>query len=285
MKLKKRAVFIILPFILLFSNSKGDQRDVVFNLGLELEKQAASLAQSSYEHFKGWNQAISDEEQAVLFKSEAFAASCRLFLRLAEEKSDYFKSGYVRTNLYQAYVFLARYYNELKEEMRRVGVMPYSLRDIDDILERLEYEFSRWPSEDNLAYLHQKYIKSRDDTIYMIERKGPGDYILRAFKDLESLYRFNYDMNRGKDPWKYLVQVREETLRKMEEGPAIELNFEGRLIIEQSSRPNRAVYLIEDGKKRGITSPAVLQRLGGWSRVYEVPAEVIAKYPEGEPVR
>ncbi|MFW6159927.1 MAG: hypothetical protein ACOC57_02150 [Acidobacteriota bacterium] len=285
MKSIKKAIFILLSFILLFSNIRGDQRDVIFKLGLELEKEAASLAQSSYEHFKGWNQAISDEEQAVLFKSEAFAASCRLFLKLAEEKSAYFKSGYVRTNLYQAYVFLTRYYNELKEEMRQVGVMPYSLRDIDDILERLEYEFSRWPSEDNLAYLHQKYIKSREDAVYMIERKGPGNYILRVFKDLESLYRFNYDMNRGKDPWKHLVQVREETLRKMEEGPVIELTFDGCLIIEQSSRPNRPVFLIEDGKKRGITSPVVLQRLGGWSRVFEVPAEVIAKYPEGEPVR
>jgi hypothetical protein len=42
--------------------------------------------------------------------------------------------------------------------------------------------------------------------------------------------------------------------------------------------------LIEDGKKRGVTSPRVLQRLGGWSRVLEVPAEVIAGYPDGKPI-
>jgi len=44
------------------------------------------------------------------------------------------------------------------------------------------------------------------------------------------------------------------------------------------------VYLIEAGKKRGVTSPRVLERLGGWSKVYEVPAEVIAGYPDGDPI-
>jgi hypothetical protein len=33
-----------------------------------------------------------------------------------------------------------------------------------------------------------------------------------------------------------------------------------------------------------VTSPQVLQRLGGWSRVFEVPVEVVEKYPEGEPI-
>ncbi|RLE01799.1 MAG: hypothetical protein DRJ11_08795, partial [Candidatus Aminicenantes bacterium] len=105
------------------------------------------------------------------------------------------------------------------------------------------------------------------------------------FKDLESLYRYNYQLKRGKDPWKYLVQVREETLAKMTRGEMIELTFEGCLVIEMSNRPNRPVYLIENSRKRGVTSPAVLQRLGGWDKVYEVPAEIIAKYPEGEPIR
>jgi len=65
----------------------------------------------------------------------------------------------------------------------------------------------------------------------------------------------------------------------------INLTFEGNLIIEQSTPPNRSVYLIQNGKKRGITSPQMLQRFGGRDRVFEVPAEVIQSYPDGEPVR
>jgi hypothetical protein len=71
----------------------------------------------------------------------------------------------------------------------------------------------------------------------------------------------------------------------MDLGSPTELTFEGFLVIENSTRPNRPVYLIENGKKRGITSPAVLERFGGWNKVYEIPAEIIAKYPKGEPIK
>ena len=81
------------------------------------------------------------------------------------------------------------------------------------------------------------------------------------------------------------MEVPYETLERMEEGPMLNLSFEGELVIELSSRPNRPVYLIEHGKKRGVTSPSVLQRLGGWDRVYEVPREIIDSYPEGEPIK
>jgi len=74
------------------------------------------------------------------------------------------------------------------------------------------------------------------------------------------------------------------TLEKMEEGGMIELTFEGWLIIEQSNRPNRPVYLIENGEKRGLTSPRVVERFGGWGKVFEVPVEIIARYPEGDPI-
>lgn len=281
--LKISGTFVLIFFLAVAAFA--DRRGQIYRLGLDLDKQAYALAQSSYEHFKGWNGAISDQEQAILFKSEAFAASCRLFLKMTEDRSNYFRSGYLRTNIYNAFIFLARSFKELEEEMRRGNIMPYSLSDCREILERMDYEFSKWPAADNLAYLHQKYVKARDATVWMIERRGPGEYIRRGFKDLESLYRYNYDQERGKDPWKYLVEVSYDTLEKMDKGSMIEITFEECMVIEQGTRPGRPVYLIQGGKRRGVSSPQVLKRLGGWDRVFEVPAEVINKYPEGEPIK
>jgi len=262
----------------------ADGRGNVYNLGLELEKRAVELSESNLEHFKGWNGEVSDEEQAVLFKSESFLASCRLFLRLTEERSDYFRSGYLRTNLYNAFTYLARSFRDLEDEMKKAGILPYALSDCRKILNGMDNEFAKWPSADNLSYLHQKYVKARDATVYMIERRSAGVYVRHAFKDLGSIYRYNYELNRGKDPWKFLVEVPADTLEKMEPGDMIGLDFESWLIIEQGTRPNRPVYLIEGGKKRGITSPQVLQRFGGWGRVYEVPFEVIRSYLDGAPI-
>jgi hypothetical protein len=71
----------------------ADQRQEIYSLALELEREAESLALASFDHFRGRDDTISDEEQAVLFKSEGFLAACRLFLKLTEERSDYFRSG------------------------------------------------------------------------------------------------------------------------------------------------------------------------------------------------
>ncbi len=261
-----------------------DRRGLIFDLGVELERLAASLAQESFDHFKGWNGAISDQEQAILFKSEAFAASCRLFLKLAETRSGYYRDDFLRTNIYNAFTYLAGAFSELDGEMRRGGVMPYALSDCRKILSRMEREFTQWPAADNLAYLDQRYVKARDATVYLIERRGIGSYVRLPFKNLESLWRYNYDRNRGKDPWKYLVEVSSNTLDKMRRGAMIDLTFEGRMIIEQSTRRDRPVYLIEAGKKRGLTRPDLVNRYGGWNKVYEVPREVIDSYPEGEPI-
>lgn len=266
------------------ASAQADRRAEIYNRGLELERQAAYIAQSSFEHFKGWNNTISDTEQAVLFKSEAFLATCRLFLRLAQDRSDYYRSGFLRTSLYNAFLYVARSFQDLEEAMRAAGVRPYALADCRSILDGMDAEFSRWPSADNLAYLHHKYVKAANDAVYMIERVGAGEFILHAFKDLESVFRYNYDQKRGKDPWKYLVEVPASTLEKMKEGEMIALTFEGKLVIEQGNRPNRSVYLIENGKKKGISSPRVLQRFGGWDKVLEVPAEIIARYPDGETI-
>jgi hypothetical protein len=281
----------MVPLVLLVSmiysaafSAQADRRAALYDLAANLVQLAASLAQDSFEHFKGWNGTISDQEQAILFKSEGFAASCRLFLKLAEARSGYFREDLVRTNIYNAFTYLAGSFNELEEEMRRGGVMPYALADCRKILSRMEREFSQWPAADNLAYLDQKYVKARNAAVYLIERRAIGNYVRLPFKNLESLWRYNYDRNRGKDPWAYLVQVSYDTLEKMKVGQMIDVTFEGRMIIEQSSRPNRPVYLIERGKKRGLTNAQLVDRYGGWSKVYEVPREVVDSYPEGDPI-
>jgi hypothetical protein len=277
---------IILTALFIYSARAGtaDRRQSIYNLGVELERQASYIAQSSFDHFKGWNNTITDREQAVLFKSEAFLAYCRLFLRLTEERSDYYSADYLRTNLFNAFLYLTQAFKDLEESMRSAGIMPYAFSDCRGILSSMEAEFTKWPAADNLAYLHQRYVKAADDAVYLIEREEPGVYIRRPFHDLGSLFRYNYEMKRGKDPWKYLTEVSADTLNKMAEGETIALTLEGWLIIEQGNRPNRGVYLIENGKKRGLTSPRVLERFGGWGKVFEVPAEVIAQYPDGEPI-
>jgi hypothetical protein len=265
-------------------SSVSPQRSQVYDLGVELERQATALAQESFEHFRGWNGTISDQEQGILFKSEAFAASCRLFLKLTESQSDYFQTDNLRTNVFNAFTYLASSFGELEQGMRRGNVMPYALSDCRNILTRMEREFAAWPDADNLAYLDRKYVKAGDATVYLIEKRDIGAYVKRPFKSLESVFRYNYDRNQGKNPWKFLVETSEETLDKMETEAMIDLTFEGQMIIEQSTRTNRGVYLIQGGKKCPLTRPEVVGRLGGWGRVYEVPREVIDGYAEGAPI-
>lgn len=275
------AVFLLCGLV---SWAAQDRRGVISDLGIELERLATSLAQESFDHFKDWNGTISDQEQAILFKSEAFAASCRLFLRLTEARSVYYRDDFLRTNIYNAFTYLAGSFSDVEEEMRKGGMMPYALSDCRKILNRMEREFSQWPAADNLAYLDQRYVKARDATVYLIERSGIGNYVRLPFKNLESLWRYHYDRNRGKDPWTYLVEVPDATLDKMRKGRMIDLAFEGRMVIEQSARRDRPVYLIEGGKKRGLTRADLVNRYGGWSKVYEVPREVIDSYPDGDPI-
>jgi len=262
----------------------GEVQGRIFELATALEERATALAKEGFEHFKGWNGTITDQEQAILFRSESFAASCRLFLRLAEGTSDFFRPDFLRTNLYNAFAWLAASFAELENEMRRGEVMPYALSECRGLLDKMEREFRGWPSPDNLAYLDGRYVKAADATVYLIQRQGPGQYARRPFKTLESLFRYNYDQNRGKDPWKFLVEVSEDTLRRMRTGPMIDATFEGQMIIEQGTRPNRPVYRIENGRRRGLTRPDLVARFGGWGRVFEVPREIIDAYAEGAPI-
>ena len=269
------------------SNSQlGQRRDSnsIQRYASDLVKQAEDLALNSYDHFKGRNGEISDQEQAILFKSEAFTASCRLFLRFCEDNSDFYNRDYRRTNLYNAFMYLTSSFRELEQEMRRGNIMPYALTDCRRILDILDREFSGGRSVDNLSYLHQKYVKGNNNTVYMIERKDTGRYILHPFKNLSSLYRYNLDQKRGDDPWKNLEKVPESTLEKMEEGNPIDADFEGSLVMDKNNRPNQTVYLIRNGRKCPIASPQVLNRYGGWDKVIKLPAEVINDFPDGKSI-
>jgi hypothetical protein len=285
--MKKKHIFCVWILILIFAAAvtvRASSRQDIRELGDKLAQQAAYLSQSSFDHFKGWKGEISDQEQAVLFKSEAFAASSRLFLRLSEENSGFSGPDNLRTNLFNAFTFLAGSFRELEEEMRRNSLQPYALNDCRETLNALDRAFERWPANDNLAYLHQKFVQARDQTVYLIERRQPGEYLRRPFISLESLFRYNYLQQRSKDPWKYRVQVDESTLEKMPRGEPIDLTFDGCLIMNMIEYPNRPVYLIQNGKKRPLSSPAALNRFGGWKAVFEVPAPVIEAYPLGQPL-
>jgi len=285
MKAKWSVVLLICGFVGALSGSlMADTRSDIVELAVRLEAQAASLARESFEHFKGWKGEISDREQGILFKSEAFSACCRLFVTLAEERSDYWRSDHLRTNLFNALTYLATTLDDLNREMEKGGVRPFALSDCSKLLERMEREFANWPESDNLADLYLKYVKAADETVYLISRLGNGRYVRRPFKNLESHFRFNYDMKRGKNPWKYLVEVDRRTLEKIDVGAEISLTFEGQLIIEEGKRPNRAVYLIRGSRKCPLANSAVLDRFGGWSKVYELPADVVSAYPDGEEV-
>jgi hypothetical protein len=71
----------------------------------------------------------------------------------------------------------------------------------------------------------------------------------------------------------------------MPRGEPIALTFQGCLVMDTIAYPNRPVFLIENGKKRPLSSPAALNRFGGWKAVFEVPADLIATYPEGDPLQ
>ena len=146
---------------------RGDRRSFVGQLSADLVQQAEYLSQTSFEYFMGWNGVISNPEQAILFKSEEFAASCRLFRRLAQAQTDFFRVDSMRTNLYNASLYVAASFRQLEEQMRLGGMPsdfgrmrrdgrpfeqrlnrgaagPLGLAECRRILDRIEAEFSSW---------------------------------------------------------------------------------------------------------------------------------------------
>jgi len=146
----------------------GDRRSFVGQLSVELVRQAEYLAYSSYDYFMGWKGMISESEQAILFKSEEFAAACRLFSKLVQDQTNYFIRESMRTNLHSAYLYVLASFHQLENIMRQGGMTDgfrpmrrdgrrfeprtyrgpmggaFGLAECRRILTRMESEFSYW---------------------------------------------------------------------------------------------------------------------------------------------
>jgi hypothetical protein len=146
---------------------RGDRRSFVGQLSVDLVRQAEYLSQTSFEYFQGWNGMITDQEQAILFKAEEFAAACRLFNKLVQDQTNYFRRESLRTNLYNASHYVAASFHGLEEQMRLGGMPgdfnrmrrdgrtferrmvrgtmgPLGIAECRRILDRIEAEFSNW---------------------------------------------------------------------------------------------------------------------------------------------
>ncbi len=143
-------------------------RNHVSQLSAELVRQAEYLSLTSYDYFMGWNGEINRNEQLVLFKSEEFTASCRLFNKLVSDQSNYFRSESLRNNLFNALRYLTEAFHELEKQMLRLGFRDgfsnrrrdgraydkrsrpgpssgqWSLRECRQIIEEIEAEFRAW---------------------------------------------------------------------------------------------------------------------------------------------
>ena len=146
---------------------RGDRRTFVGQLSVELVRHAETLAQASFQYYMGWNGVMTDSEQAVLFKTEEFAAAARLFGRLALDGTDYLRPVGLRTNLFTASRYVALAFRQLEEQMRMGGVQnefnrlrrdgrqfqwqpqssmtgPWGPAEIRRLLDRIELEFTNW---------------------------------------------------------------------------------------------------------------------------------------------
>jgi hypothetical protein len=146
---------------------RGDRRSYVGQLSIDLVRQAEYLSQASFQYFLGWNGIISNQEQAILFKSEEFTAACRLFNRLTQDETNYFRRESLRTNLYNASHYVAAAFHGLEEQMRMGGIQgdfnrmrrdgrpfqwqpqrgvmgPWGLAECRRIIDRIEGEFTNW---------------------------------------------------------------------------------------------------------------------------------------------
>jgi hypothetical protein len=260
-------------------------RATVARVSADLAGRAEILARSCFDRLKGRGGRIAEAEQAALYRTEEFAAAARLFARLAGESEDFFGPESLQTNLYGAFLYLAASFRQLDADpaVRRLDLL--GLEDGRRLVDRLEREFRSWPEEAGQAALEGKYVKARDATVYLVVRESAGRAVRRPFKNLESLFRYNYDQKRGQNPWDHFVEISEETLRKMPRGRMIELSFDGRMVMERDARPGSPVYLVEGGLKRPLSRVELVSRFGGWGKVFELPRDILDGYADGEPIR
>ena len=265
------------------------------DLARDLADRAAEIADRIDSQIDDRYGSWADNQMDALFAADHFAAAGRTFYRLAG-RLEYGSRASVRPGLQRAYRYLLGTFRDL-ESAARGGTRVPSLYDCSSLLRRIEQEIGGdWgrPSPDmdqvdrdrlKEKSWEGKYAKGRGAAVYLIERSGPGDLIRRPFKDLESLFKYNFDQNRGNNPWGHVADIPQETLDRMRTGETISRSFEGLMVIEPGSLPNRSVYLIQGGKKRGLSKPDLVTRYGGWKKVYEIPKEIIRGYPDGDPIQ
>lgn len=277
-----------------------DRSERLADLAIDLERKAVEIVDdvngrffdrnASYDRNRSW----ADDQVEALFASETFAASSRVFRRLAEGDRGFDSRMTVRQGMERAYRLLYRDFETLEESARRARVQSYALTDCRDLLRRIDREIGpggarpidpitpdRLGQDDWIG----KYVKGPNASVFLIERRADGAWVKRPFKSLESLFKYNYDQDRGENPWGHMAEVSAAELSRMRTGTEIERTFEGQMIIETGTSTNRSVYYIQGGKKRGLTRPELVARYGGWKKVYQVPRDVIDAYPEGDPIR
>ena len=283
-------------------DERWEQNSRLVQLAAELDRRADDVVRIVSGDLLDRGGTLNDDEIAVLFASEGFSSAARLFSRLTERGSGYAARGSSRSVLNRSFRYLVREFNVLDSAVRRTGIRNYILADCDSTLRRVDDalggsgyldEIDRNRAEygpdvvgrEEMQDWNGKYAKGRGAAVYLIESRGAGEFIRRPFKNLESLFKYNYDRDRGKNPWGYVAEIPIPTLERMRQGTMIDRTFEGAMIIEPETRPNRPVYLIRGGKKLPLSRADLVARYGGWSKVFEVPREVIDAYPEGETIK
>jgi PAS domain-containing protein len=149
------------------ADQRYDRRSLISPLSADLVRQAEDLSQAGYEYFMGWNGTINEAEQAILFRTEEFAACCRLFNRLVQDQTGYYRREMLRTNLYSAFRYVESAFRQLESQMRTGGMAndfgrmrrdgrryesrlsqrpgsPLGLTECRRILSRIAAEFNSW---------------------------------------------------------------------------------------------------------------------------------------------
>jgi len=117
-----------------------DQGGRLVALAADLERRAVDFARSASDQIIDRGGTLMDDQIAVLFASEGFAASSRLFLRMTERGSGYTARMSSRSGLDRAYRYLNRDFNNLEETAGRAGIRLYALSECASILRRLNAE-------------------------------------------------------------------------------------------------------------------------------------------------